>query len=163
MAAWLVGAVLNPEPAIMVYKDALVAPRSVPISEVKVEYPEPITEKRITASSTPEEVAVYIAERGEEIGLSRHDTDLALSIAWSESRFRNVPNSKGPRYGIGPFQFVWTTFAKLCQGEIWDSLDNVDCGLKLIKVGQFGHWVQSIHSWKRLPMTQKKLDSYNWE
>lgn len=154
---------LNPEPAITIQKDALVAPRSVPFEEIQVDYPEPIP--RLTASSTQEEVGIYIAERGEEIGLSGHDIDVALSIVWSESQFRNVCNAKfGCVAGMGIFQFIKSTWKKSCEGEIMNPLDNVECGLELIKQKQFGHWAPySVSYWKRLPMTRQKLGGYNWE
>ena len=162
MIAWLsVASLVNAPTLTAFHRDSVAAPRAV--IEIREETPPPVV-LRINASSTPKEMAHYIALRGEDLALSGGDIDIALSIVHSESRFRNIPNVNGSRYGIGPFQFIRSTWNKVCRpmlGEetsVWDSNDNIECGLLLVKNHQFGHWAWgSQRWWLRLPFTRANL------
>ncbi len=133
----------------------------------------------INASSTPREVADYIVWRGDALGLPDSEIDLALSIAYAESHFRCVPNKDGPRYGICTYQFVLTTWQTVCLdmdkppekrkalveegSDVWDPEQNVECGLKLVADGEFGHWAPySIGVWQTLPVKKSMLDAIDW-
>lgn len=134
----------------------------------------------IHASSTPQAVAEYIVWRASALGIDKHNTDLALSIAYAESRFQCVPNKNGPRYGICIFQITATTWLDTCLdmrsppwkrsalvpvgSDVWNPEANVECALQLIKLKQFNHWAPySVDTWKTLPFKVEMIDNFDWK
>lgn len=72
--------------------------------------------------------------------LEKIEPQLPYWIAKCESGLQNIPNKEGPTFGVGPFQFISSTWNNLCEGDIWNAEDNVKCGVKLIADGQLYHW-----------------------
>ena len=73
--------------------------------------------------------------------------ELAVKIAHCESKFKNVPNSDGSRYGIGVMQIVQTTFDENCEGDVWNADDNIRCAVKMMAKGELWRWDMSRHCW----------------
>ncbi|NQU99361.1 MAG: hypothetical protein HQ538_01365 [Parcubacteria group bacterium] len=96
--------------------------------------------------SIQEKIQIYAKE------IDNYDTYIGViadKIAWCETRFRNIPNSQGTRYGIGVFQFVQSTWDEQCEGDVWNEYDNIRCALQLIKKGQLWRWNMSKHCWDK--------------
>ena len=89
-------------------------------------------------------VVELIKKYAREYGVNQQ---LALNIAYCESHYRNVPNIRGERYGIGIYQFVRTTWNEQCEGDIWSEEDNIKCAIKLISRGELWRWKQSQKCW----------------
>jgi len=76
------------------------------------------------------------------------DGKAPLEIAKAESQYKNVCNKQyGCGAGIGIFQIVQTTFDENCEGSPYDIKDNIVCGIKMIKNGDYWRWSQSKHVW----------------
>ena len=113
-----------------------------------------------------EEVAQFIVAEAKRIDYP--DTLLALSIAKAESGFRQICNLKDCRYGIGVFQIVRSTFRQAaCAGDVFNTEDNIRCGLKLLKEDGHGHWDMSVSGWlpiyKELVIAQSRIKWAEWE
>lgn len=97
-----------------------------------------------------EQIEKYVVEY-------KADPELSYWIAWCESELKNVPNENGEQYGIGPYQFIKTTWndltiskhgkAPYCTGDIWNEEDNVRCGVKLISELKIIHWGTAETDW----------------
>lgn len=73
--------------------------------------------------------------------------ELPLAIVEAESQFKNICNSEGCEYGIGIFQIVQSTFDEQCEGDVYNEEDNINCGIKLLKQGDYWRWEQSKDKW----------------
>jgi len=73
--------------------------------------------------------------------------DQAYWIAQCESELQNVPNTNGAMYGQGIYQFIQSTFDVLCEGDVWDIEDNINCGTRLIAEGKLSHWGTAYTDW----------------
>jgi len=91
-------------------------------------------------------VVELIKKYADEYGVDRQT---CLNIAFCESGYRNIPNWYGERYGIGCYQFVRTTFNEQCDGDIYNSEDNIKCAIKLISRGELWRWKTSQKCWQR--------------
>lgn len=78
---------------------------------------------------------------------SSYTSEIAKVIVEAESGGRNVCNTNGCRYGIGPFQIVQSTFDEQCEGNIYNEKDNRRCGLQMIEDEQYWRWEQSMEVW----------------
>ena len=107
----------------------------------------------------PPTVQEIIVEKALEYGV---DPDTALSIAWAESRFKNVPNDKyngenGYHTAYGIFQINASTYSPLCgeASERFEIEKNIECAMILMsKEGGLNHWSESYPVWKGLPIKQ---------
>ena len=107
-----------------------------------------------TRIETVEETFVRIAQ---EYGA--HAQHIGHAITRAESDFRNTYNTEGCRYGIGPMQIVKSTFEEQCVGDVYNTEDNIRCGLMLIEQRELWRWKQSAHRW--LPVLRKDLRKYS--
>jgi hypothetical protein len=92
------------------------------------------------------------------------DSTLPLSIAYAESRYKNVPNyaydgEKGTSTAYGPFQLTRTFYKSFC-GDPAERLiveKNIECALKVMKTvkNPYLHWIESYEmngrGWRYLP------------
>ncbi len=109
------------------------AVQSVEIEQEPVPEPEPMT--------VTELIEFYADKNGV-------DYNLAYWVAFCESELKNVPNHEGSTYGQGIYQFVQTTWDARCEGDVWDIEANIDCGTKLLGLGELSHWQPySGHCW----------------
>ena len=131
----------------MLYSNAVVASRTVPSEEIKVEYPEPVVEK-------PMDVLGLIRYYAEEYGA---DVDLAEAIAQCESKLN--PTAKNPISGAGGiFQWLASSWKKNCEGDRFNAEDNIACGVKFIAEKQLHHWTadpRAVACW--FPLYKKKV------
>ena len=99
--------------------------------------------------------------------LYKISNEIPLAIVDAESDYRNVCNKeKGCVSGIGPFQITQETFDEQCKNtpliyddkriskSPFDIIDNVDCGVRMIKNEEYFRWKPSIESW--LPMLSEE-------
>ena len=95
-----------------------------------------------SATTTPEWIDYYVA-------FFDASSTLVHAIAQAESPgYVNQCNQKyGCIAGIGPLQFVWSTWKENCEGNVLNPHDNVRCGVKLIAQGKLCHWKQSAWKW----------------
>jgi len=105
----------------------------------------------------PPTVQEIIIEQALEHGV---DPDTALSIAWAESRFKNVPNHKytdenGLYTAYGIFQINASTYAPYC-GEAEERFEiekNIECAMIIMsEKNGLNHWSESFQAWKNLPV-----------
>jgi len=80
--------------------------------------------------------------------------EIGYEITKAESEFRNVCNTEGCRYGIGPMQIVKSTFKEQCDGDVFNQSDNITCGLIMLERGHYWRWDPSFHKW--YPRLSKK-------
>jgi len=80
--------------------------------------------------------------------------EIGHAITHAESNFRNVCNTDGCRYGIGPMQIVKSTFQEQCEGDVFNQEDNIKCGFLMLGRGHYWRWQQSIDKW--FPKLSKK-------
>ena len=66
--------------------------------------------------------------------------DLAVNLAWLESRFDPFArSSRSTAKGI--FQWLDGSWAALCPGgDVWKAEDNIRCAIRTIKFGGLRHW-----------------------
>ncbi|MEK7503245.1 MAG: hypothetical protein AAB556_02255 [Patescibacteria group bacterium] len=85
--------------------------------------------------------------------------EIGHAITNAESDFRNICNTEGCRYGIGPMQIVRSTFEEQCQGNVFNQEDNIKCGLTMLKRGHYWRWYQSVDKWflKLSKKAQKRI------
>lgn len=83
------------------------------------------------------------------------DVDTMKSIAWHESRYKNVWNyryEENPNYytAFGIFQIVRSTYASFCGDpqERFNEDKNIECAMKIASTGGLHHWDESKHMWK---------------
>lgn len=70
----------------------------------------------------------------------------AVKIAYAESRFN--PLAKSPiSSASGVFQFIKSTWAENCIGDVFDEDDNIECGVRLLSEGHEYRWNASRHVW----------------
>ncbi len=101
-------------------------------------------------SETVEETFHRIAEEYDV-----HARKIGHAITRAESDFRNICNTEGCRYGIGPMQIVKSTFEEQCIGDVFNAEDNIRCGMILVERRELWRWKQSAHRW--LPILPKNL------
>ena len=102
----------------------------------------------------PPTVEEFIVDYATEYGV---DVSLALSVAWAESRFKNIPNNHYDElhtaYGI--FQINASTYEPYC-GEAEERKiieKNIECAMKLMsEEGGINHWSESYEGWRYLPV-----------
>ena len=83
------------------------------------------------------------------------DSELALSIAYAESEYKNIWNSRHnerPDYytAFGIFQIVRGTYKSYCGDpeERFDVTKNIECGVKILSTpGGENNWNESRHVW----------------
>lgn len=111
--------------------------------------PETCEQEEEPARPTPRKEAKLTIEQMIEKYAEQYGTDVAFSkkVAECESHFRNVPNSEGAEYGIGPYQWIRSSWDKMCEGEIWNAEDNIKCGVKTLSEGKISHWGTSETDW----------------
>jgi hypothetical protein len=109
------------------------------------EAPEPVVKEEKVVLDTKEQIQAYIVQQANEHGVPEWN---ALEIARCESGFRNVCNVQTCDNGRGPYQFLASTFDEQCEGDVDNAQDNIDCGIKLMKAGQYWRWKQSAHCHK---------------
>lgn len=80
--------------------------------------------------------------------------EIGYEITRAESHFRNICNTDGCRYGIGPMQIVRSTFKEQCEGDVFNTEDNITCGLTMLERGHYWRWQQSVDKW--FPKLSKK-------
>lgn len=73
--------------------------------------------------------------------------EIGHAIAKAESDFRNICNNDGCKYGIGPMQIVRSTFKEQCDGDVFNTEDNIMCGFLMIERGHYWRWRQSVDKW----------------
>ncbi len=105
--------------------------------------------------------------------LYKISNEIPLAIVDAESDYRNVCNKeKGCVGGIGIFQITQETFDEQCKNtpliydekriskSPYDIVDNVDCGIRMIKNEEYFRWEPSIESWLPL-LSQENQDKIN--
>jgi len=119
----------------------------------------PIASKSLAESTTEpknvlleEEVVVEPAPTNEELIIEYSakygaKTDLALKVAWCESRYENVCNGDGCEYGQGIFQIIPSTWENVCEGNVMNEKDNINCGTRLIAQGEISRWGTPMSEW----------------
>lgn len=76
------------------------------------------------------------------------DRDLMIKIAECESSL--LPGAKNPSSSASSvFQFVKTTWAENCKGDVFNADDNVRCAAMLIAQGKTSHWDESKACWNK--------------
>src|SRR3990167_3421056 len=99
----------------------------------------------ITKESIIETIPAIIDRIGLEY--SATTTEIVHKIAWAESNYRNVCNTKGCLYGIGVMQIVQSTFDEQCDGDVYKEEDNIRCGFKMVANEDYWRWKQSAGGW----------------
>ena len=96
-------------------------------------------------SAAQVEVAKLIIQESERQDYP--DPLLALYIAYAESGLN--PKAKNANSSAsGTFQFIRSTWQRNCEGSVFDTVNNVRCGIKLLKEpGGHNHWAASLHYW----------------
>lgn len=90
--------------------------------------------------------------------------EIPLAIAKAESDYQNVCNQEyGCIAGIGEFQIVQTTFDEQCNAtgtpvmtNVYNTIDNVQCGVKMIADEHYFRWSPSMHEWYQMLSTDTK-------
>ena len=95
-------------------------------------------------NETVEETFLRIAEPYDV-----HSQRIGYAITEAESDFRNICNTDGCRYGIGPMQIVKSTFTEQCTGDVFNTEDNIRCGMMLVERRELWRWKQSAHRWRQ--------------
>jgi len=121
--------------------------------------------------TTPENLSVseLIRKYSKEYDV---DEKLALNVACAESCTRDLvtreiymnPNAKNPTSSAsGIFQFIRGTWNSLCDGDVFDSNDNVRCGVKVLSTKNgIIHWEASRvegfgNGWSNNPYFNSKV------
>jgi len=96
---------------------------------------EPLNEPLEVSTEEPEpDIPALIRSMATESGV---DPDKALNIAYCESKFD--PIAKNPNSSAsGVYQFLSQTWEFYCEGDVFNSEDNIKCFLKLYPY--FSHW-----------------------
>jgi len=97
------------------------------------------------------------------------DDEIPLAIANAESQFKNICNiEKGCTAGIGIFQIVQSTFDEQCKSkgtpimsDVYVIDDNIQCGIRMIKNGDYWRWNPSMNKWlpKLSTNVKEKIES----
>lgn len=78
------------------------------------------------------------------------DYRLPMEVARAESGFNPLAKNKHST-ASGVFQFIRSTWAENCEGDVFNADDNVRCAVRMIGEGGIRHWDASKHVWgKRL-------------
>lgn len=72
---------------------------------------------------------------------------LPLTIAKCESGYNPLAKNSGST-ASGVFQFIKSTWARNCEGNVFNAEDNIKCGVKLISEGGSGPWLASAKCWQ---------------
>lgn len=84
----------------------------------------------------PLTVLELIEQYADEFGVN---FNLAVALAKFESRL--CQDKKNPKTSAtGCYQFITSTWAKLCEGNRENNEDNIKCAMKLIGAGGITHW-----------------------
>lgn len=117
------------------------------------------TNKDISRDEIERLILDYSIEYSEKYNSSFSDVyNLSLNIAWAESHFENIPNyiydgEDGNRTAWGIFQLTRTFYKNFCGDpeERKDIKKNISCGVRVIAMGGYEHWMESYNSWVYLP------------
>lgn len=107
------------------------------------EFPPTIVEPVVVGKKIESPKEVY-----ERVSLSYSTStkEIGRNIIQVESGWN--PNAKNPEStASGLFQFIASTWQENCQGLIFNTEDNITCGLDLIEAGAINHWDASKHLW----------------
>lgn len=95
------------------------------------------------------------------------DPNIALSIAWSESRFKNVDNFKFTEdyySATGIYQIVKSTYKHYCGDDVEERRipeKNIECAMKIMSTENgLQHWSESEEIWSSVPVKVETLSMY---
>lgn len=109
------------------------------------------------------------------VAYARHygaDVELSLNVACAESCFMENgtpdfnPSAKNPNSSAtGVFQFIKSTWAGMCEGDVLNVHDNVSCGTRILANGGISHWEASREEgfgggWEKYPYTSRVTINY---
>ena len=66
---------------------------------------------------------------------------LALDLAEHESMFNSLAKNSEGSSAKGIYQFLDSTWASECSGDVFSPDDNIQCGMRLLGDGSIGHWL----------------------
>lgn len=98
----------------------------------------------------------------EEAKKNNVSTHLALALAYVESNFSSTaknPNSSAS----GVFQWIKSSWASHCEGDVFDAFDNISCSMRVIGEGKLYHWLnpQTLSGLRREGVSDFVLGRYN--
>lgn len=74
------------------------------------------------------------------------DYRVPMEIASAESSFNPLAKNKHST-ASGVFQFIKSTWAHYCEGDVFDADANIHCAVRMISEGGIRHWDASKHIW----------------
>jgi len=108
------------------------------VASNKIEY---VSNQIIQNQVTPTEIIKYYCN------LYDVDYNLALKIAQCESGLNSL--AKNPTSSAsGIFQFIASTWARNCEGNVFNADNNISCAIRLLGEGGINHWNASRYCWK---------------
>lgn len=68
------------------------------------------------------------------------DCDLAMDLARHESQLNPYARNREGSSAKGIYQFIDSTWADHCEGDVFSYYQNIDCAIRLISEGGITHW-----------------------